>query len=172
MLANYASTICNCLRDVASESELLLEAVKQAISEGKQIFIIGNGGSLASASHIVNDLKKSYSKIYALDSLPMLTALANDFGYDMIFGKQLEGLVGKGDLLIALTVSGKSRNIVQAIVYAGTLGANIAVLTGSDSGFLANEFCIRIPSKSYGIVECCHLEILHWIADKINKCQS
>ena len=164
----YTGEISKCLKAVTVEMELLLQSVKYVIESNKQIFVIGNGGSLTIAEHFVEDLKMRYSKIFVLDNSPLITALANDFGYDVVFRKQLKGLINKGDLLIALSVSGKSRNIIQAVSHAEEVGASIAVLTGQDGGALANRFCIKISSLSYGIVECCHLCILHYISDEIS----
>jgi len=167
IMNHYSNEINRCLKAVAGEVALLLQSVRYVIENDKQIFVIGNGGSLTTAEHFVEDLKNRYKKVYTFDSIPLLTALANDFGYDTVFRKQLEGMINKGDILIALTVSGKSRNIIQAVRHAEEVGASTVVLTGQDGGALANRVCIQIPSLSYGIVECCHLCILHYISDEI-----
>jgi D-sedoheptulose 7-phosphate isomerase len=102
----------------------LLEAVKKA----KRVYIIGNGGSYANASHIANDLLSVGVKAYTLDS-STLTAFANDYGYETVFARWLEVVGEEGDLLIALSGSGTSLNIVDAIATAKSIGMETMLIT-------------------------------------------
>jgi D-sedoheptulose 7-phosphate isomerase len=102
----------------------LAESVKKA----KRVYIIGNGGSYANASHIANDLLSVGVKAYTLDS-STLTAFANDYGYETVFARWLEVVGEEGDLLIALSGSGTSLNIVDAIATAKSIGMETMLIT-------------------------------------------
>lgn len=107
----------------------LIEFIRKA----KRVYIIGNGGSYANAAHIANDLLSVGVKAYTLDSAT-LTAFANDFGYENIFARWLEKVGEEGDLLIALSGSGKSPNILNAIRTACTLGMDVYRIFGGQLG--------------------------------------
>lgn len=104
----------------------LAEAVKRA----KRVYVIGNGGSYANAVHIVNDLLSAGIKAYTLDPAS-LTASANDFGYETVFSRWLKVVGEEGDLLIALSGSGKSRNIIEALEAAKNVGMKSWAITGA-----------------------------------------
>jgi len=107
----------------------LLELVKRS----RRVYIIGNGGSYANASHIANDLLECGIKAYTLDA-SILTAWANDYGYEHIFKRWMECVGEPGDLLIALSGSGKSRNILNAVDTAKDIGMDIWRIYGADVG--------------------------------------
>jgi len=139
----------------------LLEARKQ----NRQIFIFGNGGSAANASHWANDLTKQrfddedrlFRVMSLTDNLPWITATANDFGYEAIFTHQLKNLLQPEDLVVAITSSGNSANIVQALEYANQKGARtyaVVGFTGGQSVEVAQK-SIYIPTK---VGEYCYME--------------
>jgi D-sedoheptulose 7-phosphate isomerase len=150
----------------------LLDKAREA---GKQIFFIGNGGSAATASHFANDLGKGASvkgrrpfrAVSLTDNIALITALANDEGYDRIFVAQLEHLLGDGDLVIAISASGNSPNVVKAVEYANSRGAMTVGLTGFSGGKLkeAAQFCVHIgtPAGEYGPVEDSHMILDHLV---------
>lgn len=108
----------------------MLEEILEAIKKPCRVFLIGNGGSAANAIHIANDLIAKNVKAQALTAdVATLTAIANDFGYEHVFSRQLSVLAEKGDVLIALSGSGKSKNIVQAMKIAEKIGMKTFLIT-------------------------------------------
>lgn len=107
----------------------------QQIRQAKRVFLIGNGGSAANAMHIANDLIACGIRAHALTAdVSTLTAIANDFGYEFVFSRQLAVFGEKDDLLIALSGSGKSPNILKAIEVAIGMGMRVVKIFGSDTG--------------------------------------
>jgi len=154
-----------------------------AWSNSRQIFIIGNGGSASMASHFANDLnklcsvegKKRFKAIALTDNIPLMTAWANDSDYSVIFTEQLKNFMNDNDLVLGISGSGNSKNVINAIEYAGKNNAETLCFVGFDGGRL-NEICkrsIHIKSKDYGIVEdifmvLCHV-IANYLKDKIEN---
>ena len=138
------------------------------------IFFIGNGGSAATASHFANDLSigtNDYDKPFRAFSLtanvPILTEIGNDFGYDEIFVRQLRALGKSGDVLIGISASGNSPNLLKAFEYASSIGISTIAITAFDGGrmkALANQG-IHVPTdlKEYGPAEDAHLVLDHLV---------
>jgi len=155
--------------------QIVIETLKEKSLNHNRIFVIGNGGSASTASHFVNDLGVGLSRrgliqfdIESLsDNTAVCTALANDLGYEYIYSKQLENKLKKNDLLIAISCSGNSKNILNAVKIAKDRGATIIGLTGFDGGELLRESDISLhiptPNNEYGLVENIHLIINHMI---------
>lgn len=157
-----------------------LEKVGQAIEwfsrargEGRSIFVCGNGGSAAAASHFVTDMLKSASygrasrfRIMALtDSAPTITAYANDVGYEYVFAEQLKNFARPGDLLMAISGSGNSPNVLRAAEYANSIGCRTLALTGRDGGKLGPivQLNLQVSEPHMGRIEDAHLAICHMI---------
>ena len=148
----------------------ILGAVRDA---GRSIFVCGNGGSAATASHFVCDVLKGASfnrsarfRIMALnDSLPALTAYANDIGYDCVFVEQLKNFARPGDALVAISGSGNSPNVLRAAEYANSIGCLSIGLTGQDGGKLASlaQLNIHIADAHMGRIEDVHMIVTHMI---------
>lgn len=145
--------------------ERFAEALINACEREAMIYFLGNGGSAATASHYANDLSfgtravgcKTFRTVSLMDNNAVVSCLSNDFGYDQVFTAQLDPLLHQGDLLVAMSVSGNSANIVQAVELANARGAVTVGLTGFDGGALA-ERCrinVHVPSRpgEYGPVE-------------------
>ncbi|WHX98104.1 SIS domain-containing protein [Neobacillus sp. DY30] len=157
--------------------ETLLYKMNEVRIQGKQIFVLGNGGSATSASHWVCDFLKGVNfnsskrfKIYSLtDNNAVFSALGNDFSYDDVFVEQLKNYLEKGDLVIGMSVSGKSPNLVKALQYAREQEATTISLIGDFCGEMGDhsDYTLVIPSKNYGIVEDCHMYIAHTISQHI-----
>ena len=147
----------------------------RAYQNEKQVFTLGNGGSASTASHMAADIAKNtiaphmrrFRVLSLNDNTALLTALANDLGYENVFKEQLQNLIRPGDLLIAISGSGDSPNVVNALRYAREQCAEIVGLLGFDGGEAASlaDVAIVVPSKHYGIVEDVHLIINHIIVD-------
>ena len=133
------------------------------------IYLIGNGGSAAVASHIANDLANMGSlRAYVLHDPALLTCLANDYGYEQIYSKQIQKFAKQTDLLIAISSSGQSKNILNAANAMAELGGTVFTLTGFDSHNPLREvgnFNYWIDSHDYGIVEIGHLFFLHHLTN-------
>ena len=135
------------------------------------VFVVGNGGSAAIASHVAVDLcKASGLRATALNDASMLTCLGNDYGYHSVFAKQLEYRAAKTDMLVAISSSGKSDNIICAIKQARKMGMAVVTFTGfdddNDMRSLGN-MNFYTPSHRYGIVELAHHTILHAVTDEL-----
>lgn len=148
-------------------AELLLECYRR----NNTVFILGNGGSAATASHFACDLAKgtqvkgmpAFRVISLSDNVPLMSAWANDTNYDCIFAEQLATLVHPEDIVIAMSASGNSPNILATARMARQSGAITLALTGQDGGKLAHlaNFTIYVPSQSIEQVEDAHLVIAH-----------
>jgi D-sedoheptulose 7-phosphate isomerase len=151
----------------------LIERLKQAVAEDRQIFVFGNGGSAANASHFATDLGKGSSdkigkrfRVLSLnDNVSWLTALGNDYAYEDVFVRQLENYARPGDFLLVLSVSGNSPNIVKGVEWAKKHGVFTAALVGGKRGRLAEiaDEPIVIDSTHYGRAEDAHMAICHML---------
>lgn len=148
-----------------------IDVLERARANGTTVFFCGNGGSAATASHFQNDLTRWRTdpmKVISLtDNVAVITALGNDYGYDRIFVMQLEPLLAKGDVVVAISASGNSPNVVQAIEFANERKATSVGLTGFDGGQLGElcEIHVHVPSASgeYGPVEDAHMVLDHLV---------
>ena len=151
----------------------LIQQFQQALREDRQIFVFGNGGSAANASHFVTDLGKGASdklskrfRCLALnDNVSWMTALGNDYAYEEIFVKQLQNFARPGDLVLAMSVSGNSPNVVKAVEWGNGNGLQTIALVGGKRGTLATaaKKVVVIDSTHYGRVEDAHMAICHMI---------
>jgi D-sedoheptulose 7-phosphate isomerase len=154
----------------------LVAHLERARVEGRRIFLFGNGGSMATASHFACDLGKGTVqperprfKVMVFDSLPTLTAYANDHGYETVFAEPLITHSQPGDVAIAFTASGNSPNVVRAIEVAKQRGLLTVAFTGFDGGKIKDhaDVHIHVPIHSYGPVEDVHLILTHAICEML-----
>jgi D-sedoheptulose 7-phosphate isomerase len=158
------------LNSMLDEIARLVATVREASAKGATIFFCGNGGSAADAQHWATELVVRYVKnrpaiaaVALTTDTSALTAAANDFGYDKVFSRQVEALVKPKDVLVCLSTSGNSTNVLLAAKAASALGARTVGLTGADGGELADlvDICLRVPSAETAIVQECHESIGH-----------
>jgi len=157
-----------------SQVETATAWLRQARDENRQVFTCGNGGSASTASHFVTDLVKGASygherrfRIQALtDSLSTITAYANDVSFDSIFAEQLKNHAAPGDLVLCISGSGNSPNVLAAAQVARELGCRIIALTGRDGGKLAPlaDLNLAVAHPHMGRIEDAHLIVCHMIA--------
>ena len=149
----------------------LVDVFSRHKAEQTQLFFIGNGGSSAIASHMTADYMKNGGMITcSLYDTSVLTCLGNDYGYEDVFSRQLEFLALQDDLLVAVSSSGKSQNIVNAIIAARKKGAKVVTFTGFDPDNPVRrmgDINIYVPCGKYGIVESIHNLILQEAVDVI-----
>lgn len=138
---------------------------------GSKLFFIGNGGSSAIASHMTADfMKNGGMNTYSLYDNAVMTCVGNDYGYEYIFSRPIEFLVREGDLLVAISSSGNSQNIINAIEIAHKKQAEIITFTGFESENKVKKMGnlnVYVPCREYGIVESIHNLILQQVVDMI-----
>lgn len=174
-LENYRRHVVAALSSVdLHRVRLAVEWLRQARDGDRQVFICGNGGSAATASHLACDLVKGAShdrrrrfRVMALtDSMPTITAYANDVGYESVFVEHLRNFARSGDLLIAISGSGRSSNVVAAVEYANREGCRSIGLTGRDGGDLGRlaRLHLHVPEAHMGRIEDVHMALCHMLA--------
>ncbi len=157
-----------------SQVDRAIQWFDDARSASKHIFVCGNGGSASTASHFACDIVKGASfnrpvrfRIMALtDSLPTLTAYSNDVSYECVFAEQLKNFAEPGDLVMAISGSGNSPNVLRAVEYANSIGCKTIALTGRDGGKLGPlaQLNLQVPVPHMGRIEDAHMIICHMIA--------
>jgi D-sedoheptulose 7-phosphate isomerase len=157
-----------------SEIRYIQQTLARARTEGVRIFICGNGGSAATADHFACDLAKNARGFRALalgGHAAMLTALANDIGYTTVYAAQLEALAEANDILVAISVSGDSPNILAALRLAGHWGMRTIGLLGCNGGraLALCDLAVTVPSGNYAQVEDVHLAICHGLTETLKE---
>jgi D-sedoheptulose 7-phosphate isomerase len=162
-----AVTVAMPFGEVARIAEVLLDCHRR----GGMIFVLGNGGSAATASHFACDLAKGarasgappFRVVPLTDNVPLITAWANDTGYDRVFAEQLAALVRPNDVVVAISASGNSPNVLAAARVAREAGALVVALTGRSGGNLRAlaDLTLRVPSDMIEQVEDVHIAIAH-----------
>ena len=150
----------------------VIDLLQQARMKGSQVFILGNGGSASTASHFACDLAKNTRKeglphfrvIGLTDNVALFSALANDEGYENVFSEQLTNLIRPGDIVIAISASGNSKNVIKAVEAAHRHEATVIGFTGFDGGCLGQSANINIHVNS-NIIE--HVEDIHLMLEHL-----
>jgi D-sedoheptulose 7-phosphate isomerase len=173
-ISDYVKAQKEALDSIPVEAvEQIIEKLRRALKEDRQIFVFGNGGSAMNSSHFVTDLGKGASdKVGARfrclslnDNVSWMTALGNDYSYEDVFVRQLMNYGRPGDLVLAMSVSGNSPNVVRAVDWAKHNGLHTIALVGAKRGKLADiaEQVVVINSTHYGRVEDAHMGICHML---------
>lgn len=153
----------------AKAVEDLLAMARRVHGRGDKVMFIGNGGSAAIASHMSEDFAKAAGiRSLAFSDAPTLTCLGNDYGFEHIFEKQIEWLARDGDMLIAISSSGRSMNILRGVEAARRAGCHVATLSGFDADNplrSLGDLNLYLPSNRYGFVEAGHLVLLSAVVD-------
>jgi len=176
---SYPETYRNALLEAIDQIdtarvEKAIEWFRQARDESRNIFVCGNGGSASTASHFTCDIVKGASqnrparfRIMALaDSLATLTAYSNDVSYECVFVEQLKNFAQSGDVVMCISGSGNSPNVVRAMEYANSIGCRNIALTGRDGGKLGPlaQLNIHVGVPHMGRIEDAHMVVCHMIA--------
>ena len=178
LIQNYISTLQLTMDQLPRQLIAdVIDVLQQARRQGNQVFILGNGGSASTASHFACDLAKNtrqeglphFRVIGLTDNMAMFSALANDQGYENVFSEQLASLVRPGDIVIAISASGNSKNVINAAEMAHRYEATVIGFTGFDGGRLGQLANINIQVNSNIIehVEDIHLMLEHLIVSSI-----
>ncbi len=172
-IGNYLAELKNILdRLPLDQIERIKDILLKAHSDGRHIFIMGNGGSAATSSHFACDLamdsctRERFKVIALTGNVSLLTAWANDTGYANVFAEQLRNFLKKDDVVVAISASGNSENILRAVAYANSKGAITIGLTGFEGGKLKDrvQVCLVVPSNSMERVEDVHLILGHLLS--------
>lgn len=164
----------SCLKTI----EDIAIACNSAIKKGNKILICGNGGSAADSQHIAAELvgrfvkeRESLPAIALTTDTSILTAVGNDYGYDVIFKRQIQGLAQAGDVLIGISTSGNSKNIVTALEEAKKRGVYTIAFTGEKSSKSEEvaDITLKVPSTITARIQECHILVGHMICDYIDK---
>jgi D-sedoheptulose 7-phosphate isomerase len=184
MLSEFASSYFRgleaCWREVALDRlEGALQVILRAYEAGRTLFVLGNGGSASTASHLACDMGKGTAVpgqrrlrvISLVDNQALLTAWANDTSYEMVFKEQLENLLQPDDVVIAISASGNSPNVIRAVEYARERGAVTVGFVGFGGGRLRElvDLDITVSSRNYGQVEDYHLTLSHILSQYLRQ---
>lgn len=174
------------LRIDPAEVQALADVMHETYLAGRMIFVIGNGGSGSNASHfcedigkgtlklpadLSNDAKRRFRILSLTDNTPYILAWGNDEGFDRVFVEQLRNLASPGDLLVAISGSGNSKNVLSAVEWANRNGLATFGCTGFTGGKLRElaRKTLHVPLDDMGIVETLHLAAFHWVVDDLHR---
>lgn len=158
--------------------DALADLLLKTWRENRQVFVFGNGGSACTSSHFVIELQYTAGangakglRAFALDNMGVLTALANDTAYAEVFYQQMVSYGQPGDIVIAISGSGNSPNVLKAVQWSKANGLTVVGLTGFDGGKLKDmvDMHINIPNNNYGILEDLHMSIGHIVGQILNR---
>ena len=171
----------NCFQSLLAELEQI-EALglrlRQTVARGGIIFVCGNGGSAADAQHFAAEVvgrlqaeRRALAAVALTTDTSILTALANDYGYEAVFARQVEALARSGDALIGLSTSGNSPNVLSAVAAAEAKGLSTFALTGAGGGKLSEVVAntVKVPSRNTQRIQEAHIFILHCWATAIEQ---
>lgn len=169
------------MRDAAGLAPLLEEAaelMQACLASGHKVLACGNGGSAAAAQHFVAELvcrfrddRRALAGVALTADTMTMTAIGNDYGYNRIFARQVEALGARGDVLVALSTSGNSANVVEAAKVARRMGCTVIALTGMDGGVLASlaDLPLKAPSRVVARIQEVHDVCIHALAEAIEE---
>lgn len=179
---DYLEKVCEEIRKVdVKQVENLSSLIEERYHSGRFVFIIGNGGSGSNASHLCEDLAKctladfdNQKRLRVLsltDNTAWIMAVANDINYEGIFVEQLKNLASPGDLLVAISGSGNSPNIMKAVEWANTHGMTTVGVTGFGGGKLKAQahHNLHAPVHDMGVAESLHQVVFHWVIDDLYR---
>ena len=177
-LQEHLETVQAILRSNINDIERSGRMICDALVAGKKVLLCGNGGSAADAQHIAAELvgcyekqRRSWPAIALTTDTSALTAVSNDLGYEQVFARQLAGLAQQGDILIAISTSGRSKNVLKAVERARELGCRTIALTGASSEPLGSlcDFTVAVPSSRTSRVQEAHITIGHLWCDMVDQ---
>lgn len=179
VFTEHAKVTARAAAELPEVLERVVKALDESLRGGHKVFACGNGGSAADAQHLVAELigrflheRRALPAIALTADAATLTAIGNDYGYERVFARQLEGLAQKGDLLFAIGTSGNSPNVIQAVQVARSRGCVVVAMTGereSKLSALADPgLLIRAPSTVTARIQEVHTLCIHAIADSFD----
>ena len=177
-LDEHNTVFQNLITDQAKQIEDCLQLIWDAIAAGKKALICGNGGSAADAQHFAAELvgrfeseRRAFASIALTTDTSALTAIGNDYGFEKIYTRQIEALAAAGDVLIAISTSGNSPNVISAVMKARQIGCRTIGMTGSEGKKLASlcDAAVLVPSKRTARIQEAHITIIHIWCEMIDE---
>jgi D-sedoheptulose 7-phosphate isomerase len=177
-LEDHAKMIRGLNHEIKETIEKVVEAVFSALQKGKKVLVMGNGGSAADAQHFAAEFvgrflreRKALPAISLTTDTSILTAVGNDYGYESVFVRQIEALAVNGDVVIGISTSGNSGNVILALNKARETGCLTVGLTGGDGGKIAalSDLSLVVPSRETPRIQEGHILIIHIICDLVEQ---
>jgi D-sedoheptulose 7-phosphate isomerase len=177
---NESAEVLQCAANAVDPAvmEAAIDAIVFALSSGHPLLVCGNGGSAADAMHITGELvarflqdRRAFRAICLSDNPVVLTAWSNDIAFESVFARQVEAYGGAGAVLLGLSTSGTSRNVVAAFEQAHRMGMQNIALTGQGGGTLAplSDFLLAVPSRSTPLIQQVHLCLYHYLCEHVER---
>lgn len=166
------------LRDLIPRIERTADIIMQCIRDGSTVFWMGNGGSAADSQHLAAELvgrfrreRRAFASVALTTDTSVLTAVGNDYGFETVFERQVEALCKPGDVVIGLSTSGNSENVLRAIKAASEREARTIGLTGQGGGALSTrtDICLNVPSTETARIQEAHILIGHVLCEEIER---
>ena len=173
-----ARTKINFINNNEDKLELSIQIIKKCLKKGNKLLICGNGGSAADAQHFAAEIigrfeldRKGFPAIALTTDSSVLTSIGNDYGFDRVFERQVEALGKRGDILVGISTSGNSQNVINAVKKAKEIGVYTISLLGRDGGKLKElvDLPLIVDSNNTARIQECHLTIYHVICKEIEK---
>ncbi len=177
-LDDHAKMIQGLNHKIKETIEKGAEAISSALKRGNKVLVMGNGGSAADAQHLAAEFvgrflceRKALPAVALTTDTSILTAVGNDYGFESVFVRQVEALAVKGDVVIGISTSGNSGNVIQALNKAREIGCLTVGLTGGDGGEVAalSDFLLVVPSSETPRIQEGHILIIHIICDLVEQ---
>lgn len=165
-------------KELIAQIQRIADTVSECLNTGGKVLLCGNGGSASDALHIAGELvgrfqkeRKSLPAVVLNADVATMTAIANDYGYDSVFERQVEGFLNKGDVLIGISTSGNSENILRAVKRASLIGGHTVVFLGKDGGKIKEqaELPIVVPCDCTARIQESHIMIGHIICELVEN---
>lgn len=178
LIADHLQTVQDMQSECMDDIVKFAEACRKALAEGRTIYLMGNGGSVCDCQHFAAELVGRFQKerqamaaVALTTDTSILTALANDYSFDIVYSRQIEALVRAGDVVVGLSTSGNSANVLRGFVAAKERGAITVGMTGRSGGKMkaACDICICIPSDVTARVQEAHLLVEHLVCQRIEE---
>src|SRR5262252_6238034 len=177
VFADHSAVAARAALELPAVLERAVASLHQCLRAGGKILACGNGGSAADAQHVVAELvgrfreeRRALPAIALTADTAILTAVGNDYGFELVFARQVEALARRGDVLLAISTSGNSANVLQAVHSARRLGCTVVAFTGARGGALAGEtdLLLRAPSDTVARIQEVHSLCLHVICEALD----
>ena len=178
IFADHAAVTARAASELPPMLERIVTALHECLRNGGKVLACGNGGSAADAQHLVAELvgrfreeRRALPAIALTSDAATLTALGNDYGFERVFARQVEALARRGDVLIAISTSGNSANVLQASQSARTRGCTVIALTGAAGGQLAQhtDLLIKAPSSTVARIQEVHSLCIHVMCEALDE---
>ncbi len=177
-LEDHIEVISKLKSEHAAEIELFILAIVNCYKNKNKLLVMGNGGSAADSQHFVAELvgrfkleRKALSAVALTTDTSIITAIGNDYGFETIFSRQIEALADKGDVVVGISTSGNSPNVLKALNLAKEIGCFTVSLLGKDGGDIKkiSELPIIVPSMDTPRIQEAHATIIHLVCDLVEK---